>query len=412
MLRWILVLLCVSLFGLSTGTVAQEAETQANPRAETGGATTLEDILRRQSGEDVDLGFRADEIGDPDGGADITDQLGVRGGASDPELWRALRYGEANITSQVRTPGATLMVQDGGMEWLQFRQGPLREWGGYFLLGTIAILALFYLLRGRIRIGEGRSGLTILRFTFIERFAHWLLAGSFILLGLTGLLSLFGRVALIPLFERFSDGDGAHQLNSTIIIASKWVHNNVSWAFMLALIMVFVMWVIHNIPNRTDLVWFAKGGGIVGHGHPPAKKFNAGQKIIFWSVILLGTSISASGLELLFPFELHLFEKSFAILRDFGVTELPVYGAIPEALTPHSEMMHAQIWHAAVSFVLMAIIIAHIYIGTLGMEGAYDAMGSGEVDLNWAKEHHSLWVEEEEASGRAIERPTGATPAE
>ena len=203
-----------------------------------------------------------------------------------------------------------------------------------------------------------------------------------------------------------------HDAYSTLATLSKWVHNNVSWAFMLALVMVFFLWVIHNIPNRLDLVWFAKGGGIIGSGHPPAKKFNAGQKIIFWSVIILGGSISASGLALLFPFELNMFAATFEKMRAFGITELPFYGPVPEALTPHSEMMHAQAWHAIVSFILMGIIIAHIYIGSLGMEGAYDAMGSGEVDLNWAKEHHSLWVEEMETSGLAEERPTGATPAE
>jgi formate dehydrogenase subunit gamma len=404
MIRWILLCLFVSA-ALPFAALAQDdAPAAESPRAETGGATTLEDILRRQSGETVDQGFRSGEVGTVETEVAPADPLGTRGGASDPELWRALRFGSADITSQVRSPAATLLVQDSGMAWLHFREGPLREWGGYFLLGVIGFLAVFYLIRGRIRISHGRAGITIVRFNFIERFAHWLLAGSFILLGLTGLITLFGRTGLIPLLGK----DGY----STLALASKWIHNNVSWAFMLALIMVFVFWVIHNLPSRHDLVWFAKGGGIIGSGHPPAKKFNAGQKIIFWSVILLGASISVSGLQLLFPFELHLFEATFAKLAALGITELPLYGPIPEALTPHAEMQHAQGWHAIVSFVLMGIIIAHIYIGTLGMEGAYDAMGSGEVDLNWAKEHHSLWVEEEEAAGRAIERPAGATPAE
>ena len=407
MIRWILIVLALA-FAIPQAILAQEATGDA-PRAATGGATTLEDILRRQRGEEVDLGFRRTEIGDPEHAADIADQLGTRGGASDPELWRALRYGEAQITSQVRSPGATLLVQDGGMGWLTFRQGPLRVYGGYFLLGVIAFIALFFLIRGRIRIEEGRSGVTITRFKFIERFAHWLLAGSFLLLAFTGLLSLFGRVAIVPLF-----GESGHAINSTLLIGSKWIHNNVSWAFMIALVMVFFMWVIHNLPNRTDLVWFAKGGGIIGHGHPPAKKFNAGQKLIFWSVILLGASISITGLALLFPFELNLFAATFDKLRVIGITELPWYGPLPETLTPHGEMQHAQLWHAIVSFVLMGIIIAHIYIGTLGMEGAYDAMGDGEVDLNWAKEHHSLWVEEEQAKAAASgkDAPSTATPAE
>ena len=406
MLRWMCFL--ISMIVLATaqpqGALAQDGETPADSRAATGGATTLEDILRRQRGEDVDMEFRRENTGEVEGGAATTDPLGTLGGASDPELWRALRFGDADITSQVRSPGATLLVQDSGMAWLQFREGPLSTWGGYFLLGVIGFLALFFLIRGRIRIGGGRAGETILRFKFIERFAHWLLAGSFILLGVTGLITLFGRKGLIPFI--------GHDAYSTLAEISKWVHNNVSWAFMLALVMVFVLWVIHNIPNRLDLVWFAKGGGIIGSGHPPAKKFNAGQKIIFWSVIILGGSISASGLALLFPFELNMFAATFDKMRGLGITSLPIYGPLPETLTPHAEMMHAQVWHALVSFILMGIIIAHIYIGSLGMEGAYDAMGSGEVDLNWAKEHHSLWVEEVEASSDNQEQPSGATPAE
>jgi formate dehydrogenase subunit gamma len=401
----LLLSLVIALGVLSVPAIAQEtgdATATEAPRAATGGAQTLEDILRRQRGEDIDDSFRRDAIGDPDGGAPATDQLGTLGGASDPELWRALRYGEADVVSQARNPGATLLVQDSGMKWLQFREGPLRTYGGYFLLGTIVLLALFYLIRGRIRIEHGKAGVTIVRFKAIERFAHWLLAGSFILLGITGLLVLFGRNGLMDWIGK--------ENYATLALASKWVHNNVSWAFMLALVMVFVLWVIHNIPNRTDLVWFAKGGGIIGKGHPPAKKFNAGQKLIFWSVILLGGSISASGLSLLFPFELQMFAPTFAKLNALGAPGWFGMDPLPETLTPHAEMQLAQIWHAMVSFVLMGIILAHIYIGSLGMEGAYDAMGSGEVDLNWAKEHHSLWVEEEQAKeGKA---PEQATPAE
>ena len=405
MIHRLLLSLVIAFGVLGMPAIAQETgDTTAaeSPRAETGGAQTLEDILRRQRGEEIDDSFRREATGDPDGGASSTDQLGTLGGASDPELWRALRYGEADVTSQVRNPGATLLVQDSGMRWLEFREGPLRTYGGYFLLATIGLLALFYLIRGRIRIEHGKAGVTIVRFKAIERFAHWLLAGSFILLGITGLVVLFGRNGLMDWIGK--------ENYATLALASKWVHNNISWAFMLALVMVFVLWVIHNIPNRTDLVWFAKGGGIIGKGHPPAKKFNAGQKLIFWSVIVLGGSISASGLALLFPFELQMFAPTFAKLNALGAPGWFGLDPLPETLTPHAEMQLAQAWHAIVSFVLMGIILAHIYIGSLGMEGAYDAMGSGEVDLNWAKEHHSLWVEEVQAKeGKA---PEQATPAE
>ncbi|MGR3511365.1 MAG: formate dehydrogenase subunit gamma [Paracoccaceae bacterium] len=414
MLRALFLLVCLTLLTVGNTQVAsaQSAEMPPKTRAETGGATTLEDILRRQRGEDVDMEFRRDALGDAEGGAATTDQLGTLGGASDPELWRALRFGEADITSQVRSPGATLLVQDDGMAWLQFRDGPLQVWGGFALLGMLGLLLLFFLLRGRIQIEAGRSGITIQRFAFIERFAHWLFAGSFILLGLTGLITLFGRNALELFAGQPETYASLRDIYANVAVASKWVHNNVAWAFILGLIMIFVLWVIHNIPSRTDINWMLKGGGLFSkHSHPPAKKFNAGQKIIFWSCVVFGGSIAASGIALLFPFEFPMFQATFDKMRSVGITALPVYGPLPETLTPHAEMMHAQAWHAIMSFLLMVIVVAHIYIGSVGMEGAYDAMGSGEVDVNWAKEHHSLWVEEVEAKSKGAPG-RDATPAE
>ena len=403
----ILRLLFVLVLGMAGLPAIAQDQPDANAppavdRRDTGGAQTLEDILRRQRGEEVDNSFRSEALGNPGGGAGISEQLGTLGGASDADLWRALRFDEADISSTSRGPGATVLVQDGGMAWLEFRRGPLLTYGGYLLLGTVGLLLLFYLIRGRIRIEGEKTGRTITRFSAIERFAHWLLAGSFILLGLTGLLSLAGRKFLIPAF--------GHEAFSTMAVASKWIHNNVSWAFMVGLVMVFAFWVIHNLPNRTDLVWFARGGGIIGHGHPPAKKFNAGQKLIFWSVIVLGASISVSGLSLLFPFELPVFSVTFEKLNAFGIPQALGFGVLDTDLAPHEEMQFAQLWHAIVSFVLMAIIIAHIYIGTIGMEGAFEAMGTGEVEEQWAREHHSLWVEEVKA--REARTSGDATPAE
>lgn len=396
-----LIALLLTLTFLTTAH-AQEAEAPAPDRSATGGAQTLEDILARQRGETVDNSFRSDAVGNPDSAAGLASQLGTLGGSSDPELWRALRFGSADITSTYRGPAATTLVQDGGMKWLTFREGPLSTYGAYLMGGTLVLLALFYLLRGRIRIDGEKTGRRIERFKAIERFGHWLLAGSFILLGITGLITLFGRKVLIPAF--------GHEAFSTIAIASKWVHNNVSWAFMIALVMIFVMWVIHNLPDRTDINWLLKGGGIFTKGHPPAKKFNAGQKLIFWSVILLGGSISVSGLALLFPFEMNMFAATFAKMNAWGISGALGLGELPTVLAPHQEMQFAQLWHAIVSFVLMAIVLAHIYIGSVGMEGAYDAMGSGQVEEQWAKEHHSLWVEEVQAKQKAA--PESATPAE
>ena len=360
-------------------------------RSATGGAQTLSDIMARQKGEAVQDDFRRNATGDPSIAAGVQQQLGTLGGVSDPELWRALRYGTADISVSAGGEVATVLVQDGGMRWLLLRSGPVADYTAYGLGGIIALLALFYLIRGEILIDGEKTGRTVTRFKAVERFAHWVLAGSFILLGLTGLYSLFGRMVLIPLFGKESF--------ASIAIVSKWIHNNVSWAFMIALVVIFFMWVMHNIPNRTDLKWLAMGGGIFKKGvHPPAKRFNAGQKIIFWSVIVLGASISASGLSLLFPFELPMFGVTFAKMNALGITEMLGMEPLRSVLAPQEEMQLAQLWHTIVASVFILIIVAHIYIGSVGMEGAYDAMGSGEVEEQWAREHHSLWLDEVDAS--------------
>lgn len=335
-------------------------------------------------------------------GANPADPLETRGANSDSSLWGEVRHGET-FTVSIPDKKAATLVQSYGVAWTDMRManGPLRTYGGQALVGVLALLFVFYLMRGRIRIEHGLSGTLIERFKPIERFGHWMLAVSFILLALSGLNLLYGRDLMIPILgkENFA----------ALTLAGKWVHNNVAWAFMAALVLVFVMWVVHNIPSLNDVKWLAQGGGLFSEGvHPPSRKFNAGQKLIFWSVILLGASVSLSGVSLLFPYEMPLFAKTFAILNDLGVEK--VWGStLPTVLTPLEEMQYAQIWHTIVALAMIVIIIAHIYIGSLGMEGAFDAMGSGMVDRNWAEEHHGLWVEEEDAKAA---RKAAATPAE
>lgn len=374
-------ILCLSLL-LAVPVAAQETAEPVD-RSATGGAQTLEDIQRRQEQQKVDDSFRSENLG---GDALPAPGLGPLGGASDADIWRAVRYGQADVSVSTRDETGKVLVQDGGMRWLEFREGPLAKYGGWLLLGTIIVLALFFLLRGRVRIEGGRSGRTVTRFQFFERMSHWLLAGSFILLALTGLLSLFGRMFIAPLLGK--------EVNASLLMISKFIHNNVSWAFMLGLVLVFLLWVWHNLPSRYDLIWIGQAGGIIGNKHPPAKKFNFGQKVVFWSVIVFGASISVSGLSLLFPYEMPLFAKTFGILNDLGVPGWFNRSEFPTALAPQEEMQLAQLWHAIVGFVLMAVIIGHIYIGTLGMEGAYDAMSNGEVDETWAHQHHSVWLDE------------------
>jgi formate dehydrogenase subunit gamma len=303
-----------------------------------------------------------------------------RPGNYDVELWKKVREG---LNGQVSIPDkkAGQLVQSDGEAWRNFRNGPLPRDGLWAMLAVVVVLAAFFLLRGRIRIEHGWAGRTITRFSDLERFGHWLLASSFIILALTGLNVLYGRYALLPLI-------GAEAF-SRISIAAKWLHDYVAFAFMAGLALTFVVWLRHNFPTWRDVVWLAKGGGMFVKGsHPPAWKFNAGQKILFWLIMLGGLSLSLSGIALLFPFQTALFAKTFAILNLLGFH-------LPTQLTPLQEMQYASSWHSIVALALVVVIIGHIYIGTLGMQGAFSAMGTGQVDVNWAKEHHSLWAERE-----------------
>lgn len=318
------------------------------------------------------------------------------GSNSDADLWRAVKSGNAgNVSIQDKKSG--VLVQPSGQVWRDIRNGPLFTYGATAVLGIIALLSFFYMLRGRIRIDGGKSGVNITRFNSLDRFSHWILAVSFVILGLSGLNMIYGKFLLIPVFGKSG--------YATIAMAGKWMHNYVAFAFILGLVLILVLWIKHNFPNKHDIIWLLKGGGMFSKGsHPPAKKFNAGQKILFWLIILCGISICVSGIALMFPFQFSLFAETFSMINVLGFN-------LPTELTGMEEMQLSQVWHSAMGIFMICVIIAHIYIGTLGMEGAFDAMGSGEVDKNWAKEHHSIWVEELE-SAEQTEATLKQAPAE
>lgn len=385
------------------GAVLTQESQNADPRAATGGAQTLEDIMARQNGETIEPRTMPSTDGNADGVEGSSGQLAPLGSQSDADVFRAFRDGSADIISSDSSRTGAVVMQNGGMFWLNFRAGPLRTYGGYLLIGVLAVLALFFLIRGRIRIEGELTGKLIPRMAFIERFSHWLMAGSFLILGFTGLMSLFGRVFLIPTF--------GHQSFSMIARISKLVHNYISWAFMLGLIMVFVLWVVDNFPKKIDFQWLKQAGGLFTTGvHPPAGKFNAGEKMIFWIVIVLGVMMSATGLSLVFPFQISMFAPTFEILNNLGLPQLIGLGELNSNLALQEEMQFTQLWHAIVGFIYMAIIFAHIYIGSIGMEGAYDAITKGKVDERWAKQHHDVWYKELQEKEAAAE--TEKEPAE
>jgi len=271
-----------------------------------------------------------------------------------------------------------VIEQPMGRVWRQFHEVWLHWIGAIAVLGMLAVLIVFYLARGMIRIESGRSGINIVRFNAFERFVHWMTATCFIIMAVSGLNITFGKDVLLPLI-----GPAAF---SSWALAAKYAHNFLSFPFTLGVILIILIWIAENIPNRVDVEWFKRGGGMVGQDRPPAYRFNGGQKGTYWIVVLGGTAAAVSGYLLMFPF--------------YGTT---IVG-----------MQLAQVIHGVVAMLFVAAMLAHTYIGTIGMEGAFEAMGEGTVDLNWAKEHHSLWLEEEMArtGPDKLRRQPSATPAE
>jgi formate dehydrogenase subunit gamma len=270
---------------------------------------------------------------------------------------------------------ARVLMQPAGREWNHFHEITLRWLGTIVILGMIVALGAAYLIMGRLRISKGRSGRKVARFNGFERFSHWLTAVSFVILGVTGLNITFGKIVLLPTIgpEAFS----------SLSQAAKYLHNYVSASFVIGLALIVALWIRDNIPRKVDVDWVKQGGGFIKSKHAPAGRFNAGEKLVFWFAFGAGVAVVVSGYLLMFPFYV------------VGIAGMQI-----------AEVVHAMI---AVPFV--AVIIAHIYIGTLGMEGAFEAMANGDVDFNWAKEHHDLWLAQQLAN-EGWQEQTSVTPAE
>ena len=270
------------------------------------------------------------------------------------------------------------LIQGAGREWREFRNGPLTQMGGWLLVIVLALLAVFYLVKGKIRLHGAPTGRLIERFNAVERASHWVMAISFVFLAITGIIILWGKHLILPWL--------GYTAFAWLTVVAKNIHNFVGPLFIFSIIVMFLVYVRDNMFRSYDWTWIGRFGGMFSKGgEVPSGRFNGMEKMWFWGgLVLLGTVVSITGLILDFP--------NWNQGREI--------------------MQQANVIHAIAAILFIAGAFGHIYIGTIGMEGAYRGMREGYVDEAWAREHHSLWYEEIKA-GRRPERivaPSTAQP--
>jgi len=280
------------------------------------------------------------------------------------------------IQKFVQYPGSRLT--NAGEAWRQVRNHWLIPYGGSLLLIALGALALFYWRRGTIELHGEETGRKIERFTPFERSAHWANAIAFVALAVSGIVMAFGKFFLLPVIGT--------ALFGWLTYALKNIHNFAGPLFAVSLVIVIITFVRDNLPSKDDIVWLLKGGGLFSGAEVPSHRFNAGEKILFWGgVFFLGLIVVASGLVL---------DK-----------------LIPGLVYERATMQISHMVHAAATFLMMAMFMGHIYMGTIGMRGAYSAMRTGYVDETWAKEHHELWYNDIQAGKIPAQRSQPVAPA-
>ena len=274
----------------------------------------------------------------------------------------------------------TVLVQRGGNTWRLLRNGPIANAAGALLLAVPLLIAVFYLGIGPARVEERETGRRIVRFDRWQRLVHWATAISFLTLAITGLIIMFGKVIFLPWM--------GHEAFAWLAIISKVLHNFVGPLFIICSVIMFFTFVRDNIFHRWDWRWIKRLGGLVSHRHIPAGYFNAGEKLWFWlGVVLLGLVMSVTGLIL-----------------DFVVVGQTRY-----------VLQMANYFHVAGATLYIVAAMGHIYLGTIGTPGAYEAMRHGTVDEAWARTHHEIWYEQisedAPAAGSGPVPPTRGRPA-
>lgn len=283
------------------------------------------------------------------------------------DYWRMVRSNESGY-SAVTGRETNELIQGSGEVWRQFRNGPIATYGAWFMALTLFALAGFYFYRGKVELTHPRTGETVVRWNRPERILHWYTAVLFIALTITGLSLLYGRAVLIPVL--------GHDFFSSYASICKWIHNIAGPFFIVGLVLMILLWFKHNLPDKTDIKWFLEFGGMIGDKHPSARRMNAGEKAWYWTLFFAGSGVAISGLVLDFP----NFNQEREIIQ------------------------LAHLTHAILAILLMSFSLGHIYIGTIGTEGALEGMVTGKVDTSWAKQHHDLWYEEI-SHQRSVDKP-------
>lgn len=275
----------------------------------------------------------------------------------------------------VQYPGSRLT--NAGEAWRQVRNNWLIPYGGALLLIAALAIGIYYFSRGTIKTHGAPSGRRIERFTPFERAAHWSNAIAFSILAISGLVMAFGKFFALPVM--------GGTLFGWLTYVLKNMHNFAGPVFAVSLVVVFVTFLRDNWPQKGDLNWLLKGGGLFSDAEPASNRFNAGEKIVFWGgVFFLGLIVVSSGFVL---------DK-----------------ILPGLVYERATMQIAHMVHAVATVFMMAMFLGHIYLGTIGMQDAYKAMRTGYVDETWAKEHHEYWYDDVKAGRIPVQRSESAPP--
>ena len=271
-------------------------------------------------------------------------------------VWREVRKeGQEHYTStKGRETG--VLIQTLGETWRELRNSWIVPIVGWFIVAFACGVWLFYRWRGPIRLHDKPTGRLIQRFTVFQRSVHWTNAICFCVLAVSGLVMMLGKYVLLPVI--------GYTLFGWLADLSKMLHNFVGPVFAVTVLVMAVRFAKDALPRAHDLTWIVKGGGIVTDAHVPCGKMNAGQKMWFWGglVVLSGTA-AVTGLIMDFP--------------NFDQTR--------------STMILVNVIHSVAAGLVIALSLYHIYMGTIGVQGAYEGMRHGYVDETYAREHHEYW---------------------